>query len=119
MGIPYPTHTHLNKAKKLLGELFEMYPALTWKGLCQLPLWAKARKKRYAHVLQLINSYRFAYQDGYLPEMDIDYVDRDMEAKIQKALEVESDPDWRRRLLNSRGKARYEVYERWAHRVDT
>lgn len=117
-GIPYPTRSHLNKAKTLLEELFEQYPALTWRGLCQLPLWAKARKKRYPHVLVLINSARYAYADGYLPEMDIDYVDRDMERKIEKALEVETDPDWRRRLLSSRGKARHEVYARWAKRVD-
>jgi hypothetical protein len=118
-GIPYPTNSHLNKAKTLLAELFEMYPALTWKGLCQLPLWAKHRKKRYAHCLQLINAYRFAYQDGWLPEIDVDAVDRQMEEKINQALEIETDPAWRRRLLSSRGTARREVYERWASRVDT
>lgn len=117
-GVPFPSKHHLNAANKQVNELFEMYPALTWKGLCQIPLWAKKNKKRYAHIAQLLNSYRYAYTAGYLPELDVVFQDIELERKIEKALLAEKDPEWRRRLMESRGDSRKKIYEFWAHRVD-
>lgn len=116
-GVPYPTKGNLQAARKEVECLFEQYPGLDWKALCQIPLWAKIKKKRYAHILALLRSYRWAYQDGFLPELDVHDRD-DLSAKIEEALRIESDPEWRRKLSVSRGPGRKIVYEAWLRRVD-
>ena len=117
-GIPYPTTKELVVVNKESAKLFEMYPNLTWSGLCQLALWAKARRRRYANAGQLLRHYKFAYQDGYLPEIDSEWPTRQLDEQITAALLVEQSPEWRRRLLTSRGEGRKRVYEAWLHKVD-
>lgn len=112
-GVPYPTKANLGAARKEMKQLFEMYPKLTWKAMCQVVLWAKIKKKRYAHIVQLIRSYRWAYQDGFLPELDAVNEDDELTINIESALERETDPEWRRRLSVSRGPGRKVVYAAW------
>lgn len=116
-GVPYPSKMILNTAKKEAELLFQQYPNLTWKSLCQIVLWSKAKRRRHEHVLALLRSYRWAYKDGFLPELD-ETEDTRLDDLIEKALAVESDPEWRRRLLESKGPARKRTYEAWAFRVD-
>lgn len=115
-GVPYPTKSSMGAATKFVNELFEQYPALTWEALCQIPLWAKMKKRRFPHSLALLQSYRYAYSDGYLPELDISAEEKVLQIKLAEALRDEKDPEWRRMLLEARGSARKTVFEEWEKR---
>lgn len=117
-GIPYPTQKSIAETRKEVNKLFEMYPNLTWRGMCQLPLWAKHKRKRFATAAQLVRSYNYAFQDGFMPELEMDYAHKLMDQKIAAALLVETSPEWRRRLMAARGPQRETTYEAWSHRVD-
>ena len=116
LGIPYPTKSHLFSTKALIDDLFELYPELSWNSLCGLVEWAKIKNKRYSTLMPLIHSYRYAYQDGYLNEINPNSSEG-LDAKIASALEQETDPEWRRRLERSKGPSRKVVYAAWLKRI--
>ena len=116
-GMPYPSHQMLGKTNKLAKEIFEAYPCVTWETLCKVVLWSKDKKRRFASVYNCLNSYRYAYADGWLPEMDIDVATKIMDERIAGALRVEKDPEWLRRLVEARGPYREKIYKSWeSHR---
>lgn len=116
LGIPYPTGKSIAILKKALREFFEHYPQADYNTMCRVVEWAKTKKKRYAQVYQLVYAFRYAYQDGYLPELDPgrELTDSDLEAAIEAVLVDEHDLEWRRRLIVADGlEARRHVYEQW------
>ena len=119
LGTPYPTGKAIATLNKSLNEFFEHYPTADFYTMCRVVEWAKQKKKRYPQVYQLVYAFRYAYADGYLPELDpnVEQPDESLEAKIEAALKVEKDDEWRRRLMIARGvKARTEVFEAWRSR---
>ena len=117
LGIPFPSKKDLATSGKLVEELFQLYPAMSWQSLCDLVEWGRKKKKRFATIFQLINSYRWAYSDGYLDEIDSNS-SASLEEKIEQALASETDPEWRRRLLTARGPSRKVVYAAWLKGID-
>ena len=121
LGIPYPRQQDIRYLHKSLREFFEHYPQADYYTLCRIVEWAKAKKKRYAHVNKLVYAFRYAYADGFLPELDpnSEPVDEQLEELIEAALKEETDDEWRRRLMIARGvTARTEVYQAWKqHRI--
>lgn len=116
LGIPYPTRKSIAVLNKALKEFFAQYPQADYGTMCRLVEWAIAKRKRFAHTYSLVYAFRYAYKDGYLPELDPnrERTNDDLEALIEAALVVEKDPEWRRRLMVAHGvKARSEVYEAW------
>lgn len=119
LGIPYPTGKSIATLKKSLNEFFEHYPQADYFTMCRVVDWAAHKRKRYAHAYQLVYAFRYAYQDGFLPELDPnrELTDEELEAAINDALTVERDAEWRRRLIIAHGvEARRHVYEEWKHR---
>ena len=121
LGTPYPTGKSIAILKKALKEFLEHYPQADYNTMCRVVEWAKVKKKRYPHVNQLVYAFRYAYADGYLPELDpnTEIVDEDLEAQIEAALRDERDEEWRRRLITASGPtARREVFDAWhEHRL--
>lgn len=115
-GIPYPAKKHLYAASSEVEKIFALYPSLNWSSMCKIVDWAKENKKRYPHIMALINGYRYAYADGYLEELAPNE-DDSLETKIEQALEIETDPEWRRRLMVSNGPGRKIVYAAWQKRI--
>lgn len=116
LGIPYPTQKSIAVLNKALKEFFAQYPQADYSTMCRLVEWAISKKKRFAHTYSLVYAFRYAYKDGYLPELDPnrERTNDDLEALIEEALVVEKDPEWRRRFMVAHGvKARGEVYEAW------
>lgn len=116
LGTPYPTGKSIAMLKKSLNEFFEHYPQADYLTMCRVVEWARAKKKRYPHANQLVYAFRYAYADGYLPELDpnTEVVDEDLEAQIEAALRDERDEGWRHRLITAAGPtARREVFEAW------
>ena len=116
-GTPYPSKQHLFAAENTVKQLFEMYPELSWQSMCRLVDWAKDNKRRFPHIEALIASYRYAYADGYLTVLNTDTTEN-LEAKIARAIEEETDPEWLRRLRNSKGPGRKVVYAAWLKKVE-
>lgn len=114
-GIPYPGYRQMPALRKTLATFFEQNPKFSYPMLCRVVDWVRARKRRVPHAHMVPSMFRYAWADGYLPELDpSEQVDDRVEAAIKAALVVETDPDWRRRLLGSRGlRARREVLEAW------
>lgn len=118
IGIPYPTQKDLGILKKKIKELFAKYEQMDYYALCRLVTWAKNRKKRFARIWALVEAYRDAWAEGQLPELDPKpVVDEDVELGIQRALGVETNESWRRRLTlavgpEARGKALLEWTQR-------
>jgi hypothetical protein len=99
--------------RKKVKEMFEHYPTADWQTLVRTAQWAKARRRRFAHLYQLVEAVRYAYEDGYLPELDPNN-QGDVDEQIQSVLRREQDPNWRRRLLVAQGmQAKVAVLEMW------
>lgn len=74
-----------------------------------------AHKKRFAETHSIVRFIRYAWRDGYLPELDPkEPVDERLEHQIESILKTETDSDWRYRLMTSQGvEARRRVYTAW------
>lgn len=116
-GIPYPTQKQVAALRGAIKEFFTQYPDTDFSTLCNIVRWAKERRKRYATPANLLRGgFRYAWEDGYLPELDPNYndVDEELEVDIEGALAVEKDVVWRRRLIVAQtNQARSDVYSEW------
>lgn len=119
-GTPYPTFKYVAKATKRVKEMFELYPNADWQTMARVAIWARAKKRRFATLYGLASSWRYAWKDGFLPELDAPtHVDEETEAAIAKALLTETSPIWRERLIAAEGKkARRQIYEAWSIKLD-
>src|SRR5690606_16911809 len=116
-GIPLLRGRKIIALRKEIKIFFDTYPHATYFTLCRLVDWAKAKKKRYADASNLLSKgFRLAWVDGYLPELDPNYmpIDTDLEEKIEKAIAVETNQIWLRKLVIAKGgSSAQEVYESW------
>lgn len=116
LGTPFPSQKNMPALRRQIKEFFERYPNADYYSLCRIVDWAKSRKKRLAHAHVVVASFRYAWADGFLPELDPSKqtVDAGLEDRIKSALEVETHPFWRERLMGAEGvKARTAVYDAW------
>lgn len=101
-GIPYPSGAQIATLKKGINEFFLMYPQATYSSLTNIVLWAKANNKRYSQTATLIKGgLRFAFVDGYLPEIDPKYSQKTLDEQLTDAINVEKDPQKKMMLINS------------------
>lgn len=113
VGIGYVTGKDGAIFRKKVNEMFEHYPSADWQTLVKTAEWAKSRRKRYSRLHELVEAVRFAYADGYLPELDPN-TQEDVDAEIRNVLREEEDPRWRRRLMVAQGvQAKTMVLEQW------
>lgn len=115
LGVPYPTIKDMTILRKKTKLFFQNVPDADWKTLCKVVQWAKARKRRPPRVFMVVEMFRDAWAAGYLPELDRHArVDETVEAGIERALAVETRPEWRARLLGASGvTARAAAFAEW------
>lgn len=114
LGVPWPTVRDQAILRNRVQDFFDRYPRADWYTLCRLVQWCKNRKKRDARVWMVLDRFRAAWVAGALPELDPSTVDDNVEARIAAALERESNPTWRRRLLGAVGaQARRVAIDAW------
>lgn len=113
LGCPASTIKDITILRKQVKEFFAKNEQATWATMCNVVDWAKARKKRPHSVYVLVAWAKFAFADGYLPDLIPTNRDPELETLIEAALEVETDPHWRERLFTSYGPGRRVVYEEW------
>lgn len=114
LGVPWPTQKDQTILRAKINELFAHYPRADWFSLCRLVQWCKTRNKRDTRVWMVLNHFRAAWTAGALPEMDAHHTDSDLDQHITGALDHETDPHWRRRLLVAIGTtARQAAFNDW------
>lgn len=114
-GTPWPTWKDRAILRKKCKEFFEHYPHLDYRTLCHVADWCARKKRRFSNVWKVIDAFRFAYEDGALPEVDRGRIaDKSTDERIQEALEVETDSMWRSMLIGTQDvNVRKEVLEQW------
>jgi len=114
-GIPYPTGKQIALLKKAIKGFFAAYPDASYSSLTNLVMWSKIRDRRYAHVANLVNGgVRYAYMEGFLPELDPRRKNDNIDRLIDEALQVEKDPQTRAVLLNAWTEtSKKQIYEDW------
>lgn len=99
--------------KKKVKDFFKVYPQCSYETLIRVAHWARSKKKRPPHAYYVVDMARYAWADGAVPEMDPSNVDLKLERLIRQALETETDPTWRERLVMSEGDGRRVVFDAW------
>jgi hypothetical protein len=114
-GIPYPTGKQMAFLKTSIRKFFEAYPEATYVSLTNLVQWSKVKNRRYAHIANLINGgLRYAYIDGYVPEIDPRTKRGNIDALIDDALRIEQNPVKRIALMGPWTQAAKEAaYTSW------
>lgn len=114
VGTPWATAKDVAILRKKCKEFFEHYPHLTYGALCHAADWAHKKKKRLSHVWKVVDMFRYAYEDGFVPEADRTEIESPIAMAIDEALAVETDDIWRTRLIaTDDAKVRKEVLDRW------
>lgn len=114
LGCAHPTGKDLGAMKKAIKAFWAAYPSATWLTLVKTVDHAQARKRRFAHIQGVVAWHKYALEDGCLPELDPTVAAyHDIDVLIQKAMEAETDPDWRARLFGARGDGKQSVYNAW------
>jgi hypothetical protein len=115
MGLPYPTTKNLVILKRQAKAFFKENPNTDWQTLVRTFDWCVNHNRRYAEAYGVFNAVKYAWRDGYLPELNpTPPSDSKLEHRIESALKVEDDEQWRYRLLASVGiDARRRVYDAW------
>ena len=117
LGTPYPTGKQIAMLKRGIRIFFEQNPQASYGTLVWSIDGCKNRRKRAPHALGVISSVRFAFRDGYLPELNPNSEEEEhapTEDLIRAAVAIETDPWWKDRLQGGKtAKARYEIYESW------
>jgi hypothetical protein len=115
IGTPWPTIKDMTILRRKIKEFFARYPQCDYHSLCRVAQWTRSRKRRPTRTWMVVEFFREAWRDGYLPELDpAEQTEASVEEGIAFALDEERRPEWRRRLLGARGvEARREAYQEW------
>jgi len=116
LGVPMPNLSQERILRKTIKTFFAEWPQADYQTLVHIVDWCRARKKRPTHSYTVISKFRDAYAAGALPELDEDPAELEVTRRIERALEAEQDPSWRRRLLGARGTGRKEVLHAWTQK---
>lgn len=114
-GTPWATNQDRLILKKKCNEFFQRYPYLDYEALCHLTDWCHRRRRRFSNVWKVLDQFRYAYEDGALPEVNTRRrVDPQLEQDIEEALSLETDSEWRAMISGTPNlKVRKEVLENW------
>lgn len=113
LGVGYVTKNDAVIYRKKMNELFEHYPQANIGTMLKVVEWAKTRRRRFSRLFQVVEAVRYAYEDGYLPELDPGNRP-DLDERINEILREEEDPEWRRRLLTAQGEtAKTALLDQW------
>lgn len=113
LGTPWATKKDMVLLQKRSNEFFSHYPHCGWDTLCRVVMWAKRKRKRFAYVWQTVDAFRWAWQDGAIPELERSRDDA-VEDRIDDALTIETNDVWRTALIGTENRnQRRELVEQW------
>ena len=113
LGTPWATKKDMVLLTKRSNDFFAHYPHCQWDTLCRVVMWAKRKRKRFAYVWQTVDAFRWAWQDGAIPELERT-VDDAVEDRIKEALTIETTKYWLSLLVGTENRnQRRELIEEW------
>lgn len=109
-GAPLPLARDRGAVSKQAKAFFKSYPDAEWRALTDLANWAKAKNK-HLPMVQLVASWRYAYEDGFMRILERDSSTND-EATLKEMLKSVDDRSVRDRMINAAtATARDEIYQ--------
>jgi hypothetical protein len=116
-GAPWATVRDLTVLRQRIGDIFDRYPQATYYTLCRVVQYCLRKGLRFSRIYFYIDEpFRKAWAERALPELDEPVRDEGIEQRIADALQVETDPAWRRRLICCMGtSARSRTLADWMH----
>lgn len=108
-GVPSPTIKDIATLNKKAKALFQSVDGADWQTIVQVVKWCHQRKRRYGRIWAYVDQYRNAWADGAIEFQG----DTTLQDRINEALQVETDPAWRSRLLRAAGDTREGVLQEW------
>lgn len=113
IGTPWPTIKDQMILRRRIKQFFTQFPQADYRTLVSVVHYCRARKRRPMHAWTVIDRFRDAWAAGWVPELDRLPEDLEVDREVERALEIETDPEWRRRLIGARGQGREEVLQQW------
>lgn len=119
IGIPYPTVRDLQVLKRTAKQFFAENPRASWQTMVRVADWCNNNRRRFPQAYGVFTQVRHAWSAHYVPELDpVQQTDPGLEERITSALAVETDVEWRRRLMIASGPMRAVVYDAWKQGVN-
>lgn len=114
-GAPWATIKDLAVLRQRITDIFDHYPQATYYTLCRVVQYCLRNGIRQSRIYLYIDEpFRKAWAARALPELDEPVRDEGVEQRIVDALDVETDPSWRRRLICCMGtSSRSRVLADW------
>lgn len=112
LGTPHITIKDKMILRKMVKETFDQHPTMTWGYLCRIVDWAKDKKRRPARGYTVMSYLNFAWRDHYIPDLPSEW-EVSFKKRLDKALQIETDPDWRQRLSMSLGQYQIDALDEW------
>lgn len=120
IGVPWPDLDNERILRKRIKEFFEKYPRADYGTLVKLARFCKEKRYRPDQVWKLFSNFNKAWKAGVLPEVEPDAGLPILDEQIRRALEEETDPMWRRKLLMANGENQQrKVLNEWMNRPRT
>jgi Holliday junction resolvase RusA-like endonuclease len=114
VGTPMPPSDKWPALAKRVKAFFIEYPQANWYTLCRVTQWCRSHNVRPRTTVGLVGCFNSAWKDGAIPELDPHSWDMEVERRIERALELESDDDWRSRLFLAKGpESRRRAIQEW------
>lgn len=99
-----------------LKKFWVSNPRATWEMLGTTIDWCVAKRRRPATPWGVLANFRWAWADGVIQLPDVE--DTRTERAITRALEEETDENWRRMLIGAEGiDNRRAIYSAWKTRT--
>lgn len=100
-GTPMPRGKELAAFRRYIKDFLNTYPHLSYQTLCRVVDWVRAKHRRCATPMQVINQYKWAWQAGAIPEF-YDAHANGVSVELSEALRSERDHEWCVRLTDAR-----------------
>lgn len=99
---------------KSLREAMDVFARRPWQILAKGVEWGKLNGKNLRSLCGIFSLTDFAYQAGYIPELNPKTMTKmAVEDAVLRAMELETDPQWRLMLSASSGQTRTDALARW------
>lgn len=114
IGVPFPGVKDMTILRRRCNEFFAANRGASWYTLCRVAQWCRSHKRRPPRAWMVVDEFRFAWRDGYLPEFDPTGTDPGVEKEIARILKSETRDGWRQRLICAQGvEARGKAVREW------
>ena len=115
LGVAFPTKKDITILRKRVYEILDRYPRADFYTLCKVVAFNRQRRRRFARVYTVVDSFREAMAAGWLPELTVETC---LKERVQEILTHETDPDWRARLISCPDdEARQVIINEWEQRA--